>query len=703
MKFVWFCFASFWAIIVSHEITEEPWNVSECPTECSCSMKMSEKYHQRLRTVDCSDRNLLDFPSQVPVDVQNLILKNNKIRRLSVGTKRFNDLIRLDISENLIHSISFDYQYEQFDNLKSIDLSFNRLNRLNDLSFRNLLNLEDLNLSHNIIAAISDFAFVGLSKLESLSLTGNRLSFVQNVWWSHLKNLYELNLNRNRFTFIQSKSFEALQNLLSLDLSSNKIYRINDDAFAGLKKLESLSMESNFLIVVPREAIKCLISLKSVDFGKNAFFKIRTDDFANFSSLKDISLSNMQRLRLIERGAFKNLPELLVLEIHDNPYLGYLDKSAFVNSPQVTHLHLHNNNLTVFERATIDSLLSLEEVSFYGNPISCDCNARWLNQFLTEVNPNERQIVFREAERMVCDGPFEHKFKLFTTLRSSDLPRKCSPKILFMFDNENSRKLGDDITYDCRAVGVPEPRLTWVSPEGESFSASTYHARRTLMNTDTLVIRHIKSDDAGTYACIAENEMGNAVVQTHLNVSSMQIGLEIQIVSGSSVTVTWNGADRENNIFQLLFRPLEPNSRHQYAATVTPIMKSFTIKYLQPSTPYETCIAFEDDDNVLVHISCVQFTTKGFEGSRLFLERTSNVAIGAALGIVACVLIVVCLVAVLLKRKTERNLTQSNVENGQFYNNYSTDSLAFDNSIYAPLMGSKLVTHSDHMKQIVHV
>uniref|UniRef100_A0A915K7J1 Ig-like domain-containing protein n=1 Tax=Romanomermis culicivorax TaxID=13658 RepID=A0A915K7J1_ROMCU len=666
------------------------WPNVACPQKCRCSLTLTEKFQARLRTADCSDSDIYEFPADFPSDVQMIILKNNHVQRLSID-QSLRDLIILDLSHNFLQqSPIMDESRRELFNLKLLDLSFNRLEKLDDFQFEGLFNLEELNLADNSLFSINDRSFLGLNKLETLKLSGNRLPFFENVWWKNLPNLHNLYADRNRFTFLQADAFKLLPNLMTLDLSKNKLYRINDRAFTDLIKLETLNLNSNFLIQVPRESLTFLKSIKSINLGRNAIFKLRKDDFCSLYSLRDLTLSNMQRLRLVEKGAFNDLPGLLLVDLHDNPYLSYLDPESFIKIEQLSHLHLHNNNLTVLERDTVDSLPALQEISFYGNPLLCDCNSRWLNKLLTDVTVEDRKIVFSEADRIVCDGPKDHRFKLFTTLTPGDLPRVCPPRILHLFDSTTNRKSGDDIAYDCRAVGLPRPRITWVESSGRP-------ASREQTVGGTLILRRLKTSDGGPYACIAENDVGNDVRQTILNVTAMQIELNIERLTSTSARVVWTGADRDNHIFQLQYRRATVDTNEQtasldhrmrYATSVTPIMKSYTLENLRPDTSYEICISYEDDQDVLVQIFCAKFHTHTAASSRnvvaAALRRNGNLALGAALAALSCVLIVLSFVALKLKSNVvgRRELsaasalmTPNGYENGNFYT-FSTDDLS---------------------------
>lgn len=81
-----------------------------------------------------------------------------------------------------------------------------------------------------------------------------------------------------------------------------------------------------------------------------------------------------------------------------------------------------------------------------------------------------------------------------------------------------------------------------------------YHPRRLLINGETLILRGVRQEDAGQYTCLAENSAGNAIARTILNVTEVEVELELLQVTSSSATVAWSGSDRDANVFQLQYR-----------------------------------------------------------------------------------------------------------------------------------------------------
>ncbi|XP_036605605.1 MAM domain-containing glycosylphosphatidylinositol anchor protein 2-like [Trichosurus vulpecula] len=81
--------------------------------------------------------------------------------------------------------------------------------------------------------------------------------------------------------------------------------------------------------------------------------------------------------------------------------------------------------------------------------------------------------------------------------------KTASPSIKLLVDDPIVVNPGEAITLVCVTTGgEPTPTLTWVRSIGNL-------PEKTVLNGGTLTIPAITSDDAGTYSCIANNNVGN--------------------------------------------------------------------------------------------------------------------------------------------------------------------------------------------------
>ncbi|XP_061106773.1 toll-like receptor 1 [Conger conger] len=106
--------------------------------------------------------------------------------------------------------------------IESLDLSHNRIERLNNDDFSALFNLKFLNMSWNIIEVINPDAFKPTSKLEYLDLSHNKLqNLLEQDYLLSTPKLLFLDLTFNNFSVMTlGHMFHSLKNLQNLGLSA---------------------------------------------------------------------------------------------------------------------------------------------------------------------------------------------------------------------------------------------------------------------------------------------------------------------------------------------------------------------------------------------------------------------------------------------------------------------------------------------------
>ena len=136
----------------------------KCPPKCTC-VKTS---------VRCHDVQLTGIPENIPLEVTELILSDNVIRKINLeALKGLKELKVLDLSGNMISSVP-------------------------DNTFQTLIKLETLNLVNNYIKCIGVKAFHGLVSLKYLSLTENMISQIPETSFQDLSSLTHLYLGENK-------------------------------------------------------------------------------------------------------------------------------------------------------------------------------------------------------------------------------------------------------------------------------------------------------------------------------------------------------------------------------------------------------------------------------------------------------------------------------------------------------------------------
>ncbi|XP_033880320.1 leucine-rich repeat and transmembrane domain-containing protein 2-like [Acipenser ruthenus] len=158
-----------------------------CPAPCECNSTV----------VDCSDRELLSLPSNLPPNTKTLLLLNNKLSSLS--PRAFSNLTSLE----------------------RLDLSNNFLDNLPASLFRDQGNLSELVLHNNSITGLGKGLLQSCPGLQRLDLSMNGLSQVPLGLLDDLPGVEWLSLADNRLQALERATFEPLSSLQHLHLSGN--------------------------------------------------------------------------------------------------------------------------------------------------------------------------------------------------------------------------------------------------------------------------------------------------------------------------------------------------------------------------------------------------------------------------------------------------------------------------------------------------
>lgn len=283
--------------------------------------------------------------------------------------------------------------------LRKLDLSWNAITALQldpngDEAFC-LAALETLDLSRNKISRIEPDVMNGLPSLRELNLSNNRLDFVDKKeivsnfrLFHNLAHLERLNLSHNRIVHVNQDSFAAdtLEGLKTLRLDNNQIARIGFNTFARLKQLRLLDLGSN--------RIRCEFYEASERFGGMECLEELNLAYNQIDSLRPstITFTQVGRLRLLSLrgnrfsdlcdGVFM-LPQLLELDLSSNQ-IGEISARAFAGVPRLRELNLSKNRLSNIDTLQCELLRELRALDLRFNHIAHSK----LQQFFEQLEKN---------------------------------------------------------------------------------------------------------------------------------------------------------------------------------------------------------------------------------------------------------------------------------------------------------------------------
>jgi len=317
------------------------------------SMVADEALHglRSLESLDLSGNRIVALPTGMFRDaaksLKELRLQNNSISVLSPGlVAGMNQLVTLDLSRNVLTS-----------------------SWLNSATFSGLIRLVLLNLSHNRIVKLEPALFKDLYTLQILNLQFNEIEMISADTFSPMSNLHTLELAHNRLTYLDAYSLNGLFALSLLALDSNMLEGIHPDAFRNCSSMQDLNLSGNNLDSIP-VALKDMRILRTLDLGENRIRNLNKPGFRGMSRLyglrmigNDISnvtqedlaelpalqILNLARNRIefVEDGAFGANPALQAIRLDSN---ALQDMSGiFASAPGLLWLNMSDNMITQFD------------------------------------------------------------------------------------------------------------------------------------------------------------------------------------------------------------------------------------------------------------------------------------------------------------------------------------------------------------------
>jgi hypothetical protein len=127
-----------------------------------------------------------------------------------------------------------------------LDLSYNAIEKVYPRAFHYLDELKEIDLSYNKLQCIRPDIFANNSVLETVSFRGNHLSYYSDsppLLTS--RSIVSLDLSHCTLTSVNVDTFSQLPNLKVLNLNSNYLREINGDYFGPLRELTNVDLGHN--------------------------------------------------------------------------------------------------------------------------------------------------------------------------------------------------------------------------------------------------------------------------------------------------------------------------------------------------------------------------------------------------------------------------------------------------------------------------
>ncbi|XP_072750026.1 uncharacterized protein Kek5 [Anoplolepis gracilipes] len=328
------------------------------------------------------------------------------------------------------------------------------------------------------------------------------------------------------------QNLEEVPDLLSpeiqnLDLSGNHFSLLERDAFSrvSLVNLHKLVLRECGIESIDTGAFNGLKIIIEIDLSGNKIRNLQPGIFYETQRLR-VLLLNQNRLRVLENGLFFNLTHLQKVALSENR-LERIEEKTFRNLPILNSLALDGNNFSTLQLQNFESLPKLGSLELQNNPWNCNCHLKRFRDWTIE-----RKLYTKPT---TCQQPPNMAGKMWDEVTSDEFA--CRPKIITIGPSPKIEMGRGDVTFSCRATGIPRPQLSWahrtrildnVSKRPNSDRGYVFSTSHDWLN---LTIFDATPSDKGDYVCHAKSLGGEAEKNVTLLIVGDALGSRDNFIS----------------------------------------------------------------------------------------------------------------------------------------------------------------------------
>ncbi|TKR86916.1 hypothetical protein L596_011414 [Steinernema carpocapsae] len=441
----------------------------------------------------------------------------------------------------------------------TLDLRDNHIRHLSRHSLKGLKHLETLIATDNEIVKLEENILDHLPSLKRLYLGRSKIAEINSLA-SRIHRLKVLDLHLNGISKLSEKAFSNIRSLDRLDLDQNLIQTIYKETAIDFKHVGILKLDKN-----PFNCDCRLTHFHHLLLSKDP------SEFAavichNPPHLRDRSVASLVRHDFECLTAFQEEVEggFMVTCKTDYPnQVIWIYDEEFLNAGVVEHIELLTNGSILIRDDDFDlddfrcsveyptrvakkrralprnrgepqfTLAPRDRTFREGSSVKLNCEAIGNPRPRITWFFNGRQIEeslkheFQKQNSEMTIYPFlKHDEGRYSCVASNQYGRKEARFQLRMTPSSSPRitdapisqsvKPGSHVTFRCRAVGNPKPRISWFA-NGVEIANLKGHFQVSDDETE-LTIPHVTRQDDGSYSCMAGNDVGAMTSDFRLSV-----------------------------------------------------------------------------------------------------------------------------------------------------------------------------------------
>ncbi|KAM3877607.1 leucine-rich repeats and immunoglobulin-like domains protein 1 [Diretmus argenteus] len=506
--------------------------------------------------------------------LQQLFLSNNSIVHINPDGWKFCQKLReLNLSHNNLTRLD-EGSLAVLGDLHTLRLGHNSISHITEGAFRGLKALRVLELDHNDISGTiedTNGAFSGLDSLNKLTLFGNKIKSVAKKAFSGLETLEHLNLGENAIRSIQPEAFSKMRNLKTLLIQSDSFlcdcqlhwlpeWLVTRGLQTGVDATcaHPESLKGTSIFQAPSKSFVCddlpkpqitvqpetTVTVLGSDVRLTCTVASSSSSPMTFAWRKDQELLRHAETENYAHGSAHN---------HDGtseaPGGGVMEYTTILHLRHVTFAHEGRYQCIITNhfgssysskaRLTVNVLPSFvktprDSTIRTGHTARLECAAEghpapqiaWQKDggtdfpaarerrmhvmpdddvfFIMDVKPEDMGVYSCTAKNTA--GTVSANATL-TVLETPHLAQDLE---------DRSVAVGDTVALQCKALGSPPPRITWLRDDQPLRPSDRHHFTP---GNQLLVIGSVTMEDAGRYTCQMSNTLGTERAHSQLVVN----------------------------------------------------------------------------------------------------------------------------------------------------------------------------------------
>ncbi|XP_077582168.1 leucine-rich repeats and immunoglobulin-like domains protein 1 [Stigmatopora nigra] len=503
--------------------------------------------------------------------LQQLFLSNNSITRINPDGWKFCQKLReLNLSYNNLTRLD-EGSLAELGELQTLRLGHNSINHIAEGAFRGLRAVRILELDHNDISGTiedTNGAFAGLDSLNKLTLFGNKIKSVAKKAFAGLESLEHLNLGQNAIRSIQPDAFTKMKNIKTLVIQSDSflcdcqlhglpewlltrglqsgvnatcahpdslkgtsVFRAPPSSFVCddlLKPQITAQPETSVAVLGSNVRLTCTAASSSSSPMTFAWRKdqelLRNAETENFAHVRAQQGAKSDRTDVMEYTTILHLRH--VTFAHEGRYqciitnhLGstYSSKArlivivlpSFVKTPRDSTIRTgHNARLECAAEGHPAPQIAWQKDGGTDFPAARERRMHVMPHddvfFIMDVKPEDMGVYSCTAKNTAG-----------TVSANATLTVLETPHLAQDLEDRNV-VVGDTVALQCKALGSPPPRITWLHNDQPVHPSDRHHFTP---GNHLLVIGAASLEDAGRYTCLMSNTLGTERAHSQLLVT----------------------------------------------------------------------------------------------------------------------------------------------------------------------------------------